>query len=102
MVVAKVLSGQAKLPSVEGMREEYLEKVKAKGHGKAFHSLKDKEKEYVDELLEWVNEDLKGAGRNVLSGHSEKWHAAKEDQVVRMKAMFGGTNVVRSFEITCQ
>ncbi|OAL00080.1 FAD/NAD(P)-binding domain-containing protein, partial [Phaeosphaeriaceae sp. SRC1lsM3a] len=32
MVVAKVLSGQAKLPSVEGMREEYLEKVKAKGH----------------------------------------------------------------------
>ncbi|KAH7413788.1 dimethylaniline monooxygenase [Phaeosphaeria sp. MPI-PUGE-AT-0046c] len=102
MVVAKVLSGQAKLPSEEEMHEEYWEKMKASGHGKAFHSLKDKEKEYVDELLEWVNEDLKRAGRSALSGHSEKWQRAKEEQVVRLKAMFGGSNSVRGFEVTCQ
>lgn len=88
MVVAKVFSGQVKLPNEEEMRTEYQRRVQAKGYGKAFHSLKEKEVEYVDELLEWVNRDLERLGRGRLEGHTEKWHEAKEQQVVRMRAMF--------------
>ena len=88
MVVAKVLSGQAKLPSTQVMREEYEERVKAKGYGKAFHSLKDKEAEYVDELLDWVNGDLAEIGGEKIPGHTEIWHAARAEQMQRMKAMF--------------
>ncbi|KAJ4377607.1 hypothetical protein N0V83_000434 [Neocucurbitaria cava] len=91
MVVAKVLSGQAKLPGEEAMRAEYDERVRAKGFGKGFHSLKDRESEYVDELLACVNKDLEKLGVKKLDGHSEKWHAAKAEQVIRMRGLFGGT-----------
>lgn len=102
MVVAKVFSGQAKLPLEEEMRKEYRDRVKAKGFGKAFHSLKEKETDYVDELLAWVNEDLKAAGKSSLSGHTENWHLKRKELVERMRAMFGGPVTERRFEVTCQ
>lgn len=102
MVVAKVFSGQARLPSEFAMREEYREKVKAKGYGKAFHSLKEKETDYVDELLAWVNEDLRAVGRNALSGHTESWHSKRKELTERMKAMFAGAASEKRFEVTCQ
>ncbi|OAL46803.1 dimethylaniline monooxygenase [Pyrenochaeta sp. DS3sAY3a] len=103
IVVAKVLSGQAKLPSQAAMREEYDARVRAKGHGKAFHSLKDKEVEYVDELLAWVNADLEAGGRSRLDGHSPRWHAAKVEQVERFKALFGAPpGPQRKVEVTCR
>lgn len=102
MVVAKVFSGRAKLPLEEEMRKEYREKVKAKGYGKAFHSLKEKETDYVDELLAWVNEDLKAAGKSSLSGHSENWHVKRKELVERMRNMYDGSVAERRFEVTCQ
>jgi hypothetical protein len=101
MVVAKVLSGVAKLPSRTAMRAEYDGRVKAKGYGKAFHSLRDREAEYVDELLAWVNHDLEEAGRSRLEGHTANWHAAREEQVQRIKALFAAPTTEKMLEVTC-
>ncbi|KAL6704424.1 hypothetical protein ACN47E_008276 [Coniothyrium glycines] len=101
-VVAKVLAGQVRLPARDAMRAEYVERVRRKGVGKAFHSLRDQEHEYVDELLEWVNADLVESGAARVSGHTETWHRAREEQVARMKAMFEAPGVVqRELEVTC-
>ena len=101
MVVAKVLSGQAKLPSKDAMRLEYNSRVETKGYGKAFHSLRDQEASYVKELVAWVNSDLEKAGKERLRGHSDKWHSAKAEQVERMKAFFANPGIERQLEATC-
>lgn len=102
MVVAKVLSGQAKLPSTEAMRSEYNQRVKEKGYGKAFHSLRDREAEYVNELLAWVNKDLEEIGKAKLNGHTRTWHVAKEEQVERIKALFAIVpGPEKRVEVTC-
>jgi hypothetical protein len=101
VVVAKVLSGLAKLPSRDAMRAEYNERVKTKGYGKAFHSLRDQEAAYVNELIEWVNSDLQEAGKGRLHGHTDKWHAARAEQVQRLKALFSAPGIERRFEVTC-
>jgi hypothetical protein len=102
MVVAKVFSGQVKLPSKEVMRLEYERRVAAKGYGKGFHSLKDKEVEYVNELLEWVNGELLQVGLQELQGHTPQWHGAKDEHVARMKAMFAGDGVSeRELQVLC-
>jgi hypothetical protein len=101
MVVSKVLSGQAKLPSKDAMRSEYNDRVKTKGFGKPFHSLRDQETSYVNELVSWVNADLEEAGKGRLHGHSDKWHAAKAEQVERMKAFFANPGIERQLEVTC-
>lgn len=103
MVVAKVLSGQAKLPSTEAMRAEYNERVKGKGYGKAFHSLREREHEYVNELLAWVNKDLAEIGEEPLQGHTETWHVAKAEQIERFKALFAAVpGPEKRVEVTCQ
>lgn len=102
MVVAKVLSGQAKLPSREAMRSEYNERVREKGYGKAFHSLRDRETEYADELLAWVNRDLEEIGGKKLEGHTDKWRVARAEQSERIKALFAGPPVPeKKLEVTC-
>jgi hypothetical protein len=101
MVVAKVLSGQAKLPSTDAMRLEYNVRVETKGYGKAFHSLRDQEASYVKELIAWVNSDLEKAGKERLHGHSDKWHSAKAEQVKRVKAFFANPGIERQLEATC-
>jgi cation diffusion facilitator CzcD-associated flavoprotein CzcO len=76
IAIAAVVSGKAKLPTEQAMRDEYRRRVEEKGHGKAFHSLKGKDVEYANELLEWINEDRKAAGDQLIAGHTEKWHEA--------------------------
>jgi hypothetical protein len=101
MAAAKVLSGQAKLPSTRDMRAEYDDRVKSKGYGKAFHSLRDREVEYVDELMAWVNRDLERAGRKTLSRHTQQWHAAREQHLQRIKALFSGASIDKEVEVIC-
>jgi hypothetical protein len=102
MVLAKVFSGEAKLPTKEAMRREYNERVKCKGYGKAFHSLRDQEAEYVNELLAWVNHDLEKGRRGKLTGHTDNWHVARQEQVERIKALFAApSSGVKRFEVTC-
>jgi ACS family pantothenate transporter-like MFS transporter len=103
MVVAKVLTGFADLPSESAMREEYNRRIATKGYGKAFHSLRDKEEEYVNELLGWVNADLEKHGQAELEGHSRQWKEARVEQVQRIKALFAAPpRLGRKIEVTCQ
>ncbi|KAF2448552.1 pantothenate transporter [Karstenula rhodostoma CBS 690.94] len=98
MVAAKVLAGKVQLPSEKAMRTEYKDRVALKGYGKTFHSLREKEVEYVNELLEFANPQLDVK----LLGHTEVWHAARGELVARMKAMFaGGDGTVRELGVTC-
>jgi len=109
-----------KLPSEEAMRAEYQQRVITKGYGKGFHSLKDKEVEYVDELLQWVNKDLMKVGVEKVEGHTKKWyigtilamtkchtdysirHEAKAEHIERLKAMFGTeASSTRELTVTC-
>ena len=83
MIVAKVLAGLAHLPSERSMREEYEKRIEEKGLGKAFHSLRDREEEYVGELLGWVNSDLEGKGLGRLEGHTARWREARGEMVER-------------------
>jgi hypothetical protein len=101
MVVAKVLSDQAQLPSEQVMRAEYDARVKTKGYGKAFHSLRDKEEEYVNELLQWVNQDSERKGKNRIPGYSEQWREAREAQVQRIKALYAKPVNLRQLEVSC-
>jgi ACS family pantothenate transporter-like MFS transporter len=103
MVVAKVLAGLASLPSKLSMRAEYSHRIATKGYGKAFHSLRDKEEEYVNELLAWVNPDLEKHGQAGLQGHSQQWKDARGEQVQRIKALFAAPpKLQRKIEVTCQ
>lgn len=102
MAAAKVINGLAKLPSEPAMRVEYEQRIQEKGLGKGFHSLKDREEEYVGELLGWVNRDLVERGLERLEGHSAGWRRAKGEQVERLRKLFGGEKrVERGFEGGC-
>ena len=100
MVAAKVVAGKVKLPQQEAMRREYEQRVRIKGYGKGFHSLREMEGEYVDELVGWANEQLEGEER--LHGHTEAWKEGKRAQVARIKALFAaGDAVPRELEVIC-
>lgn len=88
ITAANVFSGIADLPSKQEMRAEYKEKLKRKGHGKRFHSLKDVEEDYVNDLLEWINRPRVRMGLTPIEGHTERWHEAKEAQRERLKVFF--------------
>ena len=89
MAVAAVLSNQASLPPQEEMRKEYQERVRRKGVGRSFHSLKDQEVEYVNELLTWINQDRAKFGLVPIEGHTPAWHVANIDRQQRMRQIFG-------------
>jgi hypothetical protein len=78
IAVAAVFSGRAWLQKEEEMREEYDERVKRKGFGRAFHDMKGEEPGYVKELVDWVNSHAKTTGSPKIEGHLEEWLAQKE------------------------
>ena len=85
MAVAAVLTGMAVLPTSEEMSNEYQLRLQKKGSGKMFHSLKDRDVEYVNELLDWVNRDGARLGAKPLEGHTKAWHAANVDRLEKMR-----------------
>lgn len=90
MAVAAVLSGKAFLPSAEVMRNEYEERVRMKGTSKLFHSLKEREVEYVNELVEWVNRDGEKVGAvKRMEGHTAAWHEVNIERLERIRRLFG-------------
>jgi ACS family pantothenate transporter-like MFS transporter len=93
IALARIFAGKAELPREEEMRAEYRERVKAKGHGKAFHSLLGQGKEigYVDSLVEIVNAGVDGKGvpeEEKMTGHSRKWLAGRK--IFEERARKGG------------
>ena len=91
IAVAAVLTGKAILPSTQQMRNEYDRRVEKKGTGKAFHSLKNAEIEYVNELVDWVNRDGKKVGAVPVEAHSAAWHEANVERLERMRQLFGNS-----------
>ena len=71
------------------MKKEHREKLERKGTGKFFHSLKDKEVQYVNELMAWVNEGRLKAGLKPIEGHTQVWHVANIARINRLKELFG-------------
>ena len=71
ILVSKIFSGQAWVPSEAEMRKEYNEKVEKKGYGRSFHSLMGAEIPYVAGLVEWVNSQIPITGGEKMEGHTE-------------------------------
>ena len=54
-----------------------------------FPSLKDREVEYVNKLVERVNRDGKRVGAAPVEGYTEAWHEANVERFERIRRMFG-------------
>ncbi|KAL9067903.1 MAG: hypothetical protein Q9157_006668 [Trypethelium eluteriae] len=80
IAVAAVFAGRAKLPDQASMRKEYAERIKKKGAGRQFHSLRGESEEvgYANSLVDWVNQYGGYVDGELVSGHTEQWHRAKE------------------------
>ncbi|KAE8316432.1 cytochrome P450 [Aspergillus transmontanensis] len=78
IAVTAVWSQTACLPSTTEMRREYLVKQKQTGGGRKFHSLKDKEKEYVRDLMAWINDGRNAQGLVPIEGHTTAWFEAMD------------------------
>ncbi|THC96261.1 hypothetical protein EYZ11_004254 [Aspergillus tanneri] len=88
IAVAAVLSGIASLPTEADMRAEYEAKVQRVGAGKKFHSLKDVEELYVEDILGWINSNRAVHGLSPVEGHTPTWRKAKEEQRERIRNHF--------------
>lgn len=88
IAVAAVFSGKAKLPERNDMKEEYRQRLSNKGSGKAFHSLKNEEVEYVNSLVEWINRDGEFYGGNPVEGHSQGWKSRREELLKVLKRRY--------------
>ena len=93
MAVAAVFGGTVSLPSTEAMRKEYQDRVRRKGAGRTFHSLKDSGQElaYVAELLAMVNLELGNNDERRMSGHRARWLEAYGRRRVRQDLLFSRT-----------
>ena len=89
VALAAVLSGKAQLPSQEEMRSEYQARLRKKGVGKAFHSLKGQEVQYVNSLVDWLNRDGQRLGASHVEGHTAAWHAADADRTRMVEEKLG-------------
>ncbi|KXG52892.1 Dimethylaniline monooxygenase, N-oxide-forming [Penicillium griseofulvum] len=90
IAVAAFLSGVAQLPSPATLRAKYEDRVEEKGLGRSFHSLKDQEKPYVDELIGWVNTGRAERGLSLIEGHTEIWIKERAALVERLKLILAG------------
>lgn len=79
IAIAAVYSGKAILPSQAEQRAEYNLKINEKGFGRVFHSLRGRDVEYANELLDWINPAIVASGGTPYSGHSKEWKAQYEE-----------------------
>lgn len=90
IAVSRVFSGKASLPTEAEMRKIYEDRKAKKGFGRAFHSLKGEEIEYVNGLVEWVNRDgARLGGVERVQGHSDRWLESYKKRAVRLQALLG-------------
>ncbi len=91
--IARVFSGKARLPSLEGCRAEYRAQVSERGNGKFLHLLgKEGEIKYVQETVEWLNREAEVYGVEKIEGHSQAWHEVSR-QTLPMMAKRNGINL---------
>ncbi|KAI1487277.1 hypothetical protein F5X96DRAFT_160478 [Biscogniauxia mediterranea] len=77
-VLAKVFSGQAHLPSKSDMKKEHKERKARFQPGDKFHTIPSGEKQYISEVLDWINGELGKAGLKPIEGMDADWLAAYE------------------------
>jgi hypothetical protein len=83
--VARVFSGKARLPNLDGRRAEYQARVREHGDGKFLHLLgKEGEIKYVQETVEWVNRDAELYDADKIEGHSPTWHQVSQQTLAKM------------------
>ncbi|SMR53687.1 unnamed protein product [Zymoseptoria tritici ST99CH_3D1] len=72
--LAAIWSDRSSLPSEQEMREEYIARLKGKGCGRPFHSLKaaNAEPEYCEQLADMVNSRSRD-GTTLVPPRSETW-----------------------------
>ncbi|KAJ5050138.1 hypothetical protein NUH16_008676 [Penicillium rubens] len=90
IAVTAFMSGVAKLPSSTSLRTEYENRVKEKGLGRSFHSLKDQEQPYVEELIKWVNTGRAERGLSLIEGHTKTWIKERAALSERLKLILAG------------
>lgn len=90
IAVAAFLSGTAQLPSTESLRTEYENRIKEKGLGRSFHSLKDQEQPYVEKLIGWVNTGRVERGLSLIEGHTQTWITERVALGERLKLILEG------------
>lgn len=90
IAVAAYLSGVTHLPSTADLRMKYEDRVKEKGYGRSFHSLKDREQPYVAELIKWVNSGRNEKGLSLIEGHTEIWIKERAALGERLKLLLAG------------
>lgn len=95
VVVAAVFSGRAWLPKEDEMREEYRTRVLNKGYGRAFHSLREQQVEYVGELLTWINGQAEVTGAEKVEGYSERWLEEDKLKLQKMRKMFEAKDAIQ-------
>jgi hypothetical protein len=95
IVVAAVLSGHAWLPKEEEMRDEYKKRVETRGYGRAFHSLREQQVEYVTELLAWINAQAEVTGAEKVEGYSERWLEEDKLKLQKMRKMFEAKEAIQ-------
>ena len=88
IAVAAAFTEKVRLPSRQTMRDEYVKRIREKGPGRDFHSLKKPGDEinYVKELVEMVNVD-RDMAEGAMAGHSDKWLHAYAIRRKRQLAM---------------
>lgn len=89
MALAAVFAGEIHLPDRAEMRMEYNERLKRKGAGRTFHSLKGDGEEiaYVAELVAMVNE-FQEASLPSMHGHTKRWHEGYARRLLRRDRIF--------------
>ncbi|KAJ5313290.1 uncharacterized protein N7443_000174 [Penicillium atrosanguineum] len=90
IAVAAFFSGISQLPSTESLRDEYESRVRERGHGRSFHSLKGEEEAYVKSLVEWVNAGRAHRGLPLIEGHTSSWVEAKKGQIEKLHLLWQG------------
>lgn len=96
IALAAVYSGSADLPTEGEMRKEYDERLRRKGVGRAFHSLKDDEGEirYVKEMMAIVNQ--KRNEEDKVEGHTKKWLDAYQRRLLRLEKLRGQKQEIKT------
>ncbi|CAG8960763.1 hypothetical protein HYFRA_00002300 [Hymenoscyphus fraxineus] len=96
IAVAGVFSGKVDLPTESEMRDEYEKRVLLKGYGRNFHSMKQDEVQYVDELVDWINRDIVERGGARVERLSEKWLDSRSERVRLLKEVAEGIRPVEA------